>query len=54
MVYQISSTDVRCGFEVLPENFPSIANGEMSTFMKNTIVPQVRIEKETKHINTYN
>jgi len=41
MVYQISSTDVRCGFEVLPENFPSIANGEMSTFMKNTIVPQV-------------
>ncbi|CAL9231381.1 unnamed protein product [Arabidopsis halleri] len=41
MVYQISSTDVRCGFEVLPENFPSIANGEMSTFMKNTIAPQV-------------
>ncbi|KFK23559.1 hypothetical protein AALP_AAs41881U000500 [Arabis alpina] len=41
MVYQIGDTDVRCGFELFPGNIPSIANGEMVTFMKNTIAPQL-------------
>ncbi|CAE6117831.1 unnamed protein product [Arabidopsis arenosa] len=41
MLYQISSTDVRCGFELFPDNFPSIAKGEMATFAKNTLAPQV-------------
>jgi len=41
MLYQISSTDVRCVFEVLPNNIPSISDGEMATFVKNTIAPQV-------------
>ncbi|XP_010493554.1 PREDICTED: squalene epoxidase 5-like [Camelina sativa] len=41
MLYQISTTEVRCGFEIFPHNFPSIANGEMETFIKNTIAPQI-------------
>ncbi|XP_010454707.1 PREDICTED: squalene epoxidase 5-like [Camelina sativa] len=41
MLYQISSTDVRCGFELFPDNFPSIAKGEMATFAKNNLAPQV-------------
>ncbi|CAD5332533.1 unnamed protein product [Arabidopsis thaliana] len=44
MLYQISSTDVRCVFEVLPNNIPSISNGEMATFVKNTIAPQVPLK----------
>ncbi|VVB17403.1 unnamed protein product [Arabis nemorensis] len=41
MLYQIGNTDVRCNFDLFPGNIPSIANGEMVTFMKNTIAPQV-------------
>ncbi|KAL1226169.1 Squalene epoxidase 5 [Cardamine amara subsp. amara] len=44
MLYHISSTDVRCGFEVFPDNIPSISNGEMATFVKNTIAPQVPLK----------
>ncbi|CAH8272065.1 unnamed protein product [Arabidopsis lyrata] len=41
MLYQIGSTDVRCVFELFPNNVPSISNGEMVNFVKNTIAPQV-------------
>uniref|UniRef100_A0A1J3D630 Squalene monooxygenase n=1 Tax=Noccaea caerulescens TaxID=107243 RepID=A0A1J3D630_NOCCA len=41
MLYQISSSEVRCGFEVFTNKIPSIANGEMGTFVKNTLAPQV-------------
>ncbi|XP_009130083.1 squalene epoxidase 5-like [Brassica rapa] len=41
MVYQISSTDVRCSVEILPGKIPSIANGEMTNFLRNTMAPQV-------------
>ncbi|CAN6862499.1 unnamed protein product [Brassica oleracea] len=41
MLYQISSTDVRCAMELFPGNIPSISNGEMATFLKNTMAPQV-------------
>ncbi|KAL1210246.1 Squalene epoxidase 5 [Cardamine amara subsp. amara] len=44
MLYQISSTDVRCVFEIFPDNMPSISNGEMATFVKNTIAPQVPLK----------
>lgn len=43
MVYQISSTDVRCGFELFPGTIPSIANGEMINFVRDTIAAQVHI-----------
>ncbi|KAH0908714.1 hypothetical protein HID58_032035, partial [Brassica napus] len=41
MLYQISSTDVRCAMELFPGNIPSISNGEMATFFKDTMAPQV-------------
>ncbi|CAH2044276.1 unnamed protein product [Thlaspi arvense] len=41
MLYQISSTEVRCVSEVFPDNVPSISNGEMATFFKKTLAPQV-------------
>ncbi|KAG2316712.1 hypothetical protein Bca4012_067551 [Brassica carinata] len=41
MLYQISSTDVRCVMEIFPGNIPSISNGEMAAFLKNTMAPQV-------------
>ncbi|ESQ31959.1 hypothetical protein EUTSA_v10004005mg [Eutrema salsugineum] len=41
MLYQISSTDVRCLTELFPGNIPSMANGEMADFFKNSIAPQV-------------
>ncbi|KAF8097128.1 hypothetical protein N665_0294s0030 [Sinapis alba] len=41
MLYQISSTDVRCGFELFSNHFPSIANGEMASFVKNNLAPQL-------------
>ncbi|KAL1226166.1 Squalene epoxidase 5 [Cardamine amara subsp. amara] len=44
MLFQISSTDVRCGFELLPDNIPSISNGEMVNFVKNTIAPQLPLK----------
>ncbi|KAL0658767.1 hypothetical protein Bca4012_079352 [Brassica carinata] len=39
MMYQISSTDVRCNFELLSKNLPSVSNGEMASFVKNSIAP---------------
>ncbi|XP_010454706.1 PREDICTED: squalene epoxidase 5 [Camelina sativa] len=44
MLYQISSTDVRCVYEIFPNNIPSISNGEMANFLKNTIAPQVPLK----------
>ncbi|CAH8360165.1 unnamed protein product [Eruca vesicaria subsp. sativa] len=41
MLYQISSTDVRCVMELFPGNIPSISNGEMVAYLKNTMAPQV-------------
>lgn len=43
MMYQISSTDVRCSLEIFPGKIPSIANGEMTNFLINTMAPQVLI-----------
>ncbi|XP_010519458.1 PREDICTED: squalene monooxygenase 1,1-like [Tarenaya hassleriana] len=41
MLYQIGSDEVRCLAEVLPENVPSIANGEVLAFFKKVISPQI-------------
>ncbi|XP_056865930.1 squalene monooxygenase 1,2 isoform X1 [Raphanus sativus] len=44
MLYQVSSTDVRCNFELLSNNLPSVSNGEMASFVKNSIAPQVPLK----------
>ncbi|EOA20416.1 hypothetical protein CARUB_v10000725mg [Capsella rubella] len=41
MLYHVGSTDVRCVFELFPDNVPSISKGDMATFVRNTIAPQV-------------
>ncbi|KAL0725750.1 hypothetical protein Bca4012_040349 [Brassica carinata] len=41
MLYQLSSTEVRCGLELFPGQIPSIANGDMTNFLRNTMAPQV-------------
>ncbi|WZZ52949.1 hypothetical protein YC2023_053056 [Brassica napus] len=41
MMYQLSSTEVRCGVELFPGQIPSIANGDMTNFLRNTMAPQV-------------
>ncbi|XP_013634115.1 PREDICTED: squalene monooxygenase 1,1-like [Brassica oleracea var. oleracea] len=41
MMCQLSSTEVRCGLELFPGQIPSIANGDMTNFLRNTMAPQV-------------
>ncbi|XP_010519460.1 PREDICTED: squalene epoxidase 4-like [Tarenaya hassleriana] len=41
VVYQIGSNEVRCMTEVLRENVPSISSGEVISFLKEIIAPQV-------------
>ncbi|CAA7023368.1 unnamed protein product [Microthlaspi erraticum] len=40
-IYQITSEEVRCVAEVPADSIPSIANGEMSNFLRNTMAPQI-------------
>ncbi|KAG2240200.1 hypothetical protein Bca52824_090961 [Brassica carinata] len=44
LLCQISSTDVRCNFELLSNNLPSVSNGEMASFVKNAIAPQIPLK----------
>ncbi|CAN8252162.1 unnamed protein product [Cochlearia groenlandica] len=41
LLYQISDNEVRCVSEVSPDNVPSVSNGEMATYFKKTLAPQV-------------
>ncbi|KAL1206078.1 Squalene epoxidase 4 [Cardamine amara subsp. amara] len=41
VIYQITSDEVRCVAEIPTDSIPSIANGEMSTFLKKTMAPQI-------------
>ncbi|CAF2016264.1 unnamed protein product [Brassica napus] len=40
VVYQITSSEVRCAAEVPADSIPSIANGEMVNFLKKTVAPR--------------
>lgn len=42
VVYHITSNEVRCAAEVPADSIPSMANGEMVNYLKNTLAPQVR------------
>ncbi|CAA0404501.1 Squalene epoxidase [Arabidopsis suecica] len=41
VIYQITSDEVRCVAEVPADSIPSISNGEMSTFLKKSMAPQI-------------
>ncbi|CAH8362997.1 unnamed protein product [Eruca vesicaria subsp. sativa] len=41
LLYQNSSAEVRCFTEISPDNVPSISKGEMTTFFKKTVAPQI-------------
>ncbi|KAL9269757.1 Squalene monooxygenase SE1-like protein [Drosera capensis] len=41
LFYPISSTEVRCLVDVPGQKLPSIANGEMASYLKSTVAPQV-------------
>ncbi|XP_010421225.1 PREDICTED: squalene epoxidase 4 [Camelina sativa] len=41
VIYQITSDEVRCVAEVPADSIPSIANGEMSAYLKKTMAPQI-------------
>ncbi|KAH7520338.1 hypothetical protein FEM48_Zijuj08G0133400 [Ziziphus jujuba var. spinosa] len=44
LFYPISSTEVRCLVDVPGQKVPSIANGAMANYLKNTVAPQVPAE----------
>ncbi|KAJ4867641.1 Squalene epoxidase 4 [Raphanus sativus] len=41
VVYHITSNEVRCAAEVPADSIPSMANGEMVNYLKNTLAPQI-------------
>lgn len=41
LFYPISDTEIRCLVDVPGQKVPSVSNGEMSHYLKNTIAPQV-------------
>ncbi|WCJ35602.1 squalene epoxidase 2 [Euphorbia peplus] len=41
LFYPISSTEVRCLVDVPGQKVPSISNGEMASYLKNVVAPQV-------------
>lgn len=41
LFYPISSTEIRCLVDVPGQKVPSIANGEMATYLKSVVAPQV-------------
>lgn len=43
LFYPISSTEVRCLVDVPGQKVPSIANGEMTNYLKTVVAPQVYI-----------
>lgn len=43
LFYPISSTEVRCLVDVPGQKVPSIANGAMANYLKNTVAPQVSV-----------
>ncbi|OMP01392.1 Aromatic-ring hydroxylase-like protein [Corchorus olitorius] len=44
LLYPISSTEVRCLVDIPGQKVPSIANGEMSHFLKSKVAPQIPVE----------
>lgn len=44
LFYPISDTEVRCLVDIPGQKLPSINNGEMATYLKNTVAPQVGTE----------
>jgi len=43
LFYPISSTEIRCLVDVPGQKLPSLGNGEMATYLKTVVAPQVPI-----------
>ncbi|XP_059644820.1 squalene monooxygenase SE1-like [Cornus florida] len=41
LFYQISTSEIRCLVDVPGQKLPSIGNGEMATYLKTTVAPQI-------------
>ncbi|ESR66416.1 Squalene monooxygenase [Citrus sinensis] len=52
LFYPISSTEVRCLVDVPGQKLPSVANGEMTKYLKTKVAPQVPIEFRDAFIST--
>ncbi|KAA8545716.1 hypothetical protein F0562_020832 [Nyssa sinensis] len=44
LLYQISSTEIRCLVDVPGQKVPSISNGEMAHYLKTNVAPQIPVE----------
>ncbi|KAJ6678818.1 SQUALENE MONOOXYGENASE [Salix viminalis] len=51
LFYPISSTEVRCLVDVPGQKVPSIANGEMASYLKNMVAPQIPSELHNAFIS---
>ncbi|KAF8090123.1 hypothetical protein N665_0486s0021 [Sinapis alba] len=51
LLYQISSSEVRCLVDVPGQKLPPIANGEMAKYLKTQVAPQVPPEVREAFIN---
>ncbi|KAA8549892.1 hypothetical protein F0562_001576 [Nyssa sinensis] len=43
LLYQISSTEIRCLVDVPGQKVPSISNGKMASYLKNMVAPQIPV-----------
>jgi len=43
LFYPISSTEIRCLVDVPGQKLPSLGNGEMASYLKTVVAPQVPI-----------
>lgn len=41
LFYPISSTEIRCLVDVPGQKVPSVSNGQMATYLKTVVAPQV-------------
>ncbi|KAM6558985.1 hypothetical protein CsatA_028224 [Cannabis sativa] len=50
LFYPISSTEIRCLVDVPGQKVPSVANGEMATYLKSAVAPQIPPELNASFI----
>ncbi|KAI5056231.1 hypothetical protein GOP47_0028049, partial [Adiantum capillus-veneris] len=50
LLYPISSTEVRCLVDIPGEKVPSIVSGEMASYLKSVVMPQVPEELQTSFL----
>ena len=53
LLYKISSTEVRCLVDIPGQKLPSISSGEMSSYLKTMVAPQVYVTCLLWFLDTY-